>query len=359
MKGEEKKMENMLLDSYNVRGTNLEAFKAESKEIGDATFCVNLRGGDLSFLSLITIPKFQIEGKYVVLVFDKGIIEKELKKGVGHTQGMIAKASLGEVSVDFEASGLALMTKKVSGEKSIFYVSSFALPTLSTKAGVGSDTMKRKTLYRDMNLADLIIAKNEKLHLVCRSFPISNGMKVNKVYGCFGTHHSILNQGDIAEEISKFVTKNRGEVRLWEISQKKTMIYISFPEFAKGDYIPGVVFENSDIGICAYTFQKVIGIKDCNEFCVVEQIKLKHAPSINIDVIRENLEKVMGEEKISPKEFPLKETMAKILPYKWVKSLAKEKGELKDALDALAEMGDRGLNREILEKARRVLKKYI
>lgn len=354
-------MENMLMDAYNVKGTNLEAFVEASKKIGDATFCVTLFGGDLSFLSLVTIPKFQIADKYTVLVFNKSIIEKELKEGTGHTQGMIQKKSLGEASVDFENSGLALMVEELKGEKNILYVSSLALPTLSTKAGIGSNTMSRKTLYRDMNLADLITLKNEKLKLVCRNAKTSNGISVNKVYGVFATQHSVLNQGDVARELAKKISANNGQVKTWEITHAKSTIYVDFPEFSSGDYIPGFVFENSDIGICSYTFKKVVRAKGCDEFCVVEQTTLKHMPSVTIASLNEKFDAIINTmpKGISPKKIFVKETLAGILPMKWVRPLKEQSGEVKDILPVLAEMKSRGLSPEIIEKARIILGKYL
>lgn len=354
-------MENMLMDAYHKKGKTLESFVKESKKIGDATFCVTLFGGDLSFLSLVTIPKFQIADKYTVLVFNKSTIEKELKEGAGHTQGMIQKKSLGEASTDFENSGLALMVEELNGGKNILYVSSFALPTLSTKAGVGSNTMCRKTLYRDMNLADLITLKNEKLKLVCRNAQTANGVNVNKVYGVFGTHHFIYNQGDIAQNLAEKISANNGQVKAWEITHAKSVIYVDFPELASGDYIPGLVFENSDIGICSYTLKKVVRAKGCDEFCVLEQTTLKHVFSVTIASINEKIDEVINTlpKVISPSKVFVKETLAGILPMKWVRPLKEQSGEVKDILPVLAEMKSRGLSPEIIEKARIILGKYL
>lgn len=303
-----------LLNTYSESGNSIETFKKENSEIAENTKELCVRSGDVIFLSLCEIPKYQVEGKVSFYVLSDEYITDVLMNGSRFCVGTLDENEIGEELLEELKNTTGLMAV-INGVK--YLVSDLAIPTLTIRSGVGGDeTIARQNLFRNLHFADAMIHRNAPIHFVYREGINLEGKEVRKILACFGSAYTYVPQTimyDAVEEIVKDNILGDAPMRYWTISHEYTDIELEFPEmkeeFSKEygiNLMPGIFMCTSDIGKSSIIIRGIFYVG--RSYVIIDEILIKHVGKISKKDI---LEKVHDE--IFPKIRTYPEVFAKLI----------------------------------------------
>ncbi len=282
----------MLERNFFKSGNTLDEFKQVNKDLADITHNVEVLGKDLTFLSLCTIPEYQVPGKVVFYVLSEETLTDFLN-GKKQQVGSVALEDVGEENLEElkKTTGLAAVHRP-TGTK--YLISDWAVPTLTIRAKVnGESTINRQNLFRNMHFADSIISMNERINFIYRE---EGGIR--KVFACMGTQFKAVKQtiiADMAEKIMSDKILGKAGVRYWTVDHGFTELNLEFPKLAKEfedvygvkGVIPGVQFMTSDIGRCSIIARGVF--YKGTSYVVTDEMQVKHVSSVTSEGVLENV----------------------------------------------------------------------
>ena len=359
-----------LKDAFALQGNMMEDFEEVTKMMAENTKSLIVRPDEVTFLSLCNVEEMQRPGKVVFYILSAENLEDFMLHGKALHVGTISEEKIGAELLEEMRRTTGLMAI-INREK--FLVSQIAMPTLTIQSMVsGTATINRNNLYRDMHIADALIARNEKVHFVYRECEIGKGpdgspVIVKKIFAALGRYFSPCEQTvlcKLSDLIKKENLLGHPEVRFWKVDHEFTELYLEFPKAAeefktmyklKSDIMPGIYMCTSDTGSSSVICRGVYSTGG-RSYVITDEVRSKHTGALspesmleqvdehifaNIRLLPEALMKLMGETVTDPAwdlstesgsarnyaavskkiESIAKDAFKKILPVKRLKSL--------------------------------------
>ena len=281
----------MLLDNFKLSGNKMDAFKADNAFMEGCTNEMVVRGVDITFLSLDTIPAHQQEGKLAFHILNVDSIHRFLN-GERLQIGYIDMERFGNADIiDELAKTTTLCCMIAEGDSNKLYiVSEIAIRTLTLRAEVKGDmTIQRSNLIRNMHIADAIFDKGEKIHLVYRTENV-DGIEVRKIFAGLGNAYKLIPQTILSQSIDRLAaqgTLGKIEMSSYEIDHEYSTAWIKLPEIGEdiaahykigSNIVPGLYITTSDVGASSVIIRGLY-FKG-NSYVVTDEVAIKHAGSI-------------------------------------------------------------------------------
>ena len=289
-------------DNYREAGDTFEEFKRVNREITDITMDKVVYGSNITFLSLCEVPEVQMEGKVIFYILNGEYIRNFLESGRRLVVGRVSKNEIPDELLNELRNTTGLMA--IIGDDK-YIVSDIAIPTLTIRASVsGNLTINRQNLIRNLHLADAILSKNEKIHIVYREVevPTEDGgmITIRKILAGLGSAYQMVPQTIITKTAEKLKSESvlgDMEVRDWSIDHIFTDLHVEFPDAAK-DFqamyklpeaiTPGVFLCTSDVGKSSVIARGVYRLK--GSYVITDEVMIKHTGDITPESVTEKID---------------------------------------------------------------------
>lgn len=285
-----------LLDGFRHVGNDYKELKTLISEMTEKTKTVKVRGGDIIFLSLCQIPKYQQPGKVTFFVFTEEFVSEFLSTGRQFQIATISIENIGEELLE-ELKNTTGLIALIGNDK--YLISSITMPTLCRWVSVtGFQTVNRNNFIRDLHLADAMFAKNEKLHFIYREDKNENEKEVKKIFGTFGSKFSYEPLSTIIDLIDRAMDGRygKGEVKEWSVSQELTEVHIEFPESTNNGVTPGLYFCTSDVGSSSYIIRRTA--RKGSAFVVTDERSIRHTEKATAEYLFSLVDSLMEKEDV-------------------------------------------------------------
>lgn len=300
-------MNNILNDTWEINGTDIEEFKRELKKFEKLTKVEEATMDDIYFLSIsdmgteyaaiplhadsiwkktkcaLALKRFEIkEDVYVEKGYDKEAVSEAFNNGLFLS---VSEKKLGPAKI-----------KKMVIDGSYNPVSEKAISTISNRISHSGFGFFSERLIRDLSIAKKF-CKPIPISLVSRIDP-DTGLK--KIFAVMSKKYTTIPQSIIIDILNKIMSEaddELGEAKCvsWNISHSVTRICIEFPnageelsEFYELEdvMVPGIMLETSDIGDCSLRIKGYFRMSDSDTIAYMEnEYKQIHLGEINIEEI--------------------------------------------------------------------------
>jgi len=245
---------NMLLDTWDETGTDIEKFKEYVSLIDSATRIVPIETNDLTLFAVIGASDTHIR----LLTYDE---EQTMRRIVPPASQMkissiMDKGVTEEFLKDIMASKLLLRH-----EGAVYFTSSGLARDLGARAQISGNGLNFPTPERAAFLAHRYSSDPCRASFVVRS-NISDGGRLHKVFALPSSTYRYIPQSTILDVMDYLETEmGTTECHHWHISPTITQLWLEFPEKAldiartymlHDDMMPGVLLETSDTCDCAF-----------------------------------------------------------------------------------------------------------
>lgn len=345
-------MENKLLDNYFASGQDTESFITEMKEL---TMRTSYQFVDTSLTYLLSYHKTveeliegtdDIKRTYYFYKLDRSNLSKFEKYNNGLTNvPFVIRIKKGEKSTSCEFfeeiiknTGLILVYVDEEGNTHYNGISKYAMKTLCKKADIKGEHIYKKGLFRDLYIADRLLAKyndeeNEKTERLLNDgfkIVVRHNLKKNRkgelvkkgfgvVIGVFsGTYNedSMMTLVELYNLICKNEILGASKLTYWESNQGYSSVNIEFPEAAdvfQEKYnlpvklIPGIQMVSSDCGLSSLVISGTFRVEGSNYKFIVSEYTRKHTGIFFIPDIM-----ITVEETVIKKLEPYAESLGKL-----------------------------------------------
>lgn len=287
-----------LLNSMKVVGSKYADLTRELSSIDEHTHTLDIRGKEITLLSIANLEKYKEPDKTMVYVLGDEYIRGYIEKGEMLHLAPVENKIIGESLVE-EARRTTGLLAVIDGN--FYTVSQSAVATLTLRAGVkGENTVSRGNIIRDLHLADGTFINNEKICAVYREALAEDGTIVRKIFSFLGKQYQPVAQITLARVIDKVdEEKILGEpkVRQFEINHEFTDIYLDFPEAAedfkatyklKDEIVPGLFLCTSDTGSSSVIVRGTYRIG--RSYITLSEVARKHTGSNKAEEIIEDVD---------------------------------------------------------------------
>ncbi len=278
-----------LKDKWELRGSDLDEFYKNVRDLTNATTLMRLSKRDVKFLSLYTGNKpDEYVSEYGTLL-TKEALDIFIQSG---------KRSIEEINLSPEMvldarNGTQLIMRDQANVE--YVVSPLAFPTFMQRTGVGGDaTTHSYNLYSNMHSIYELYNPHcsridESLSLVCRKDERGN----KKIFAAFARYYNLIPQTTILDLLDVLASENslgKYICKEWQINHAVTSVQIEFPEAADAiqkdlklpdKFIPGIFIQTSDIGVASFTIRGTLRRNGDRHAVVYESVDRKHTLSLH------------------------------------------------------------------------------
>ena len=264
----------LLLDSYVVKGNSLEEFYKVIDEMCERTGLLEIRGSDLTFLSMYKGDNVQADDKSdnertpIYYITDLALNKFE-KSNNRFEICLVNNSEFDPALIEElrETTGLALFIQK-NGVSYKVMVGRASLKTFLQRADLGGfASFNMNNIFRDVHLAASIFDKDEKMKLVYRN--VDNSYKM---FAAISASYPFVPQSILTDVMKDddFCFKDY-TLKHFKVNNfiAEIILQAPSPDAETGIY-PGVMVVNSDVGQSSFVVRSVFIAKDSyviNEKC--------------------------------------------------------------------------------------------
>lgn len=245
-----------IVDNYVKKGTSIEKFISEIKEMDDLTEQVSIDLRNCSILHHeVFVSQEKVENPEDYMWFTRLGAGEASKQKVPHVK--IKKASL------YTALSKELI-KEIENNKTILYdenkkimylMSKYTFATLLPKLRLQGESLLIPSRARDIFLASVFAEMSGNVKILTRKVDA----KHKKVFAVFSDKHDSMPLMAINNVLDVIRAITRCEGSRWEVSQEMSEIYVTLPDMTErisdDVYTPGIRISISDIGRSALNIQ--------------------------------------------------------------------------------------------------------
>lgn len=327
-------VESFLQDHYENFGCDLESFREATEFFSQNTYSIDVIPMECSVLTVCNEDRFQKKGMYAFHVWNVSTLE-DFSRMLARERGpVIAHIPIGDIPENIfrEMEDTTQMCVLING--GTYVVSELAIPTLTTKVGIGGNTtINSHTFLRNCHLAEGWFDSVGKTHIIYRE---ENG--VRKIFAFMGSRYQDNFQScmtAILDSIQDEAVLGDMIVRSWHQDHRFTKIHVEFPKAAEDiaeaypeldkEFVPGIELQTSDVGASSLTARGILRVGRSN--IVFGEVGIPHS-TCDMDKLNKKIdEKIFSNVRTLPEV--LSNQFESILDYAVV-DLSTEEGQKKN-----------------------------
>lgn len=284
-------MENLLLEKWNVQGTDIEGLKAALNDITNRTRIISVLSSELSLV--LPIGETDADGKLPVIIHSPGLTSRATIK-----KEQFITAGLSEEEWK-EAMLRGFLIREAGGKRMIYPMFYSVVPDLAQNYNLQGTALVSEAALKERNayIMALVEASPKILSIVLRNGTgnVSKALSVrSKTYGYIPQTVIYDTIQAIGEELGE------NKISSWSMNHILTEVNLDFPDISEDinetygleGYMASIRIIDSDAAESSFKVQGILK-KGCHELYTGGELSRKHSGEPDIDKLVKEVHKAI------------------------------------------------------------------